>query len=217
MSRRRNQRGGQGRRNQDGDGQRERQPSSTTAARRRAAQRPNRTPWIIGGVIGAVAVALLVVIAVQDATRERPGIAVQDIGNLHIRAIDEEHRPYTSSPPTSGPHVGGIAPPSIYTEQVPNEIQVHNLEDGFVIVQYDCPDGCDALVAQLEGIVVPRLGGADSRVFMGPYTPILDPETGASRRIALTAWGRIDTLNDIDEERIVAFIDTYEGIDHHIR
>jgi hypothetical protein len=36
-------------------------------------------------------------------------------------------------------------------------------------------------------------------------------------RIALTAWGRIDTLEDVDEQRIVRFIETYRGIDHHPR
>jgi hypothetical protein len=34
-------------------------------------------------------------------------------------------------------------------------------------------------------------------------------------RIALTAWTRLDTLEDFDEGRVARFIETYRGIDHH--
>jgi hypothetical protein len=35
--------------------------------------------------------------------------------------------------------------------------------------------------------------------------------------IALTAWGRIDTMDQPDEARIERFIKAYMGIDHHVR
>jgi hypothetical protein len=34
-------------------------------------------------------------------------------------------------------------------------------------------------------------------------------------KIALTAWTRIDTLEELDEGRVVRFIERYRGIDHH--
>jgi hypothetical protein len=46
---------------------------------------------------------------------------------------------------------------------------------------------------------------------------ILAPYPNLETRIALTAWGRIDTFEDFDEQRIVRFIDAYGGIDHHPR
>ena len=210
MARRRNNQGGGRRRNQD------RQPSAATAARVRAAKKTNRMPWIIGGLVGAVIVLGLIFIAYQEATRERPGVSIADLGNLHIDAIDAEHEPYNTSPPTSGPHIGNVAPSSIYTEQIPDEVQVHNLEDGFVIVHYYCPEGCDELVGQLTDAVAPHLGATDSRVILEPYAPILDSVTDEPRRIALTAWTRIDTFDEFDEVRINAFIDAYQGIDHHV-
>jgi hypothetical protein len=70
-------------------------------------------------------------------------------------------------------------------------------------VQYNC-ENCDALVDQLSGVV----RRYDEHVVLAPY-----PAMGSA--IALTAWGRIDKLDDFDEERIVAFIDAYAGIDHH--
>ena len=55
-------------------------------------------------------------------------------------------RPYNSEPPTSGPHLPYIAPWGIHTRPIPNELQVHNLEDGGVMVQYNCE--CPELVGE---------------------------------------------------------------------
>ena len=92
----------------------------------------------------------------------------------------------------------------IHTDPIPNELQVHNLEDGGVMVQYNCPDACPDLVAQLAGVVERY----PSLVILAPY-----PDMDA--RIALTAWGRIDTFEEFDEARIVRFIEAYRGLDHH--
>jgi hypothetical protein len=34
-------------------------------------------------------------------------------------------------------------------------------------------------------------------------------------KIALTAWTRLDTMDEFDEGRITRFIEAYRGIDHH--
>jgi hypothetical protein len=206
-----------GRGNQNDSGaatQRQQGGSASSAARRRAAERQyDQRPWILAGVVGAVLVVLLVVLAVREMTRPQPGVRIADLGNTHVATLDAPHEPYNSSPPTSGPHVGGIAPNPVYNVQIPNELQVHNLEDGFVMVQYNCPEGCDDLVAQLAEVTADYQG---RHVVLAPYAPIHHPETGASHRIALTAWTRIDVFDDFDEERIRAFIEAYEGIDHHV-
>jgi hypothetical protein len=79
------------------------------------------------------------------------------------------------------------------------------LEDAGVLVQYSCRD-CEELVAKLEAIVSRYPG----QVILAPYPKM---ET----RLALTAWGRIDTFDEVDERRIVRFIEAYRGIDHHPR
>jgi hypothetical protein len=139
---------------------------------------------------------------IYEAARPRPGIAMPDLGNLHINP--PETAAYNSYPPTSGPHYTSLAPWGIHTEPIQNELQVHNLEDGGVMVQYNCSDGCPELVAQL-GEIVTRY---DRFVILAPY-----PDMEA--RIALTAWGRIDTFEEFNESRIVRFIETYRGIDRH--
>jgi hypothetical protein len=89
---------------------------------------------------------------------------------------------------------------------VPKELQVHNLEDGGVVIQYSCPTGCPELVAQLTELVKRY----DKQVLLAPYP-------GLRQRIALTAWTRIETLDEFDRARIERFVGAYRGIDHHKR
>ena len=128
----------------------------------------------------------------------------EDLGNAHIQVIGEPHVAYNSDPPTSGPHLPYIAPWGIHTEPIPRELQVHNLEDGGVVVQYSCAAPCPDLAAKLAEIV----RRYEMQVLLAPYP-------GLRTRIALTAWTRLDAFDDFDEARIVRFIRAYRGIDHH--
>ncbi len=159
---------------------------------------------------------IIALLVLQEALRYEPGHELPDQGNLHLFALNQPHEPYNSSPPTSGPHMPSLLPPDIYPEQVPDEMQVHNLEDGFVNVQYDCPEGCLELVTQLTELVNEYLAEGEGRVLMGPYEGITDPETEQRHRIALTAWTRLEVFDDFDAERIHSFIDAYRGLDHHV-
>jgi hypothetical protein len=163
--------------------------------------RQRRQKQIGIGLILAVVLALSGIL-VYDALNPQPGRAVRDLGNAHIPY--PQTATYNSSPPNSGPHYTMLAPWGIHTDPIPNELQVHNLEDGGVMVQYNCPESCPDLVAQLTDVVERY----DRFVILAPY-----PQMEA--RIALTAWGRIDTFESFDEVRIVRFIDAYQGLDQH--
>ncbi|HTO11415.1 MAG TPA: DUF3105 domain-containing protein [Candidatus Binatia bacterium] len=159
--------------------------------------------------IGAVIVAMVVVAGViawfaYQAAANKPGEQFADQGNEHIQAATDPHTAYNSDPPTSGPHLPYIAPWGIHTRPVPLELQVHNLEDGGVVVQYNCE--CPELVEKLRAIV----RRYDKHVLLAPYPAL-------KSRIALTAWTRLDRFDEFDEKRIVRFIDAYSGIDHHKR
>ena len=90
-------------------------------------------------------------------------------------------------------------------QPIADELQVHNIEDGGVLIPYHCRD-CDDLIRKLETLV----SRYPDKVILAPY-PTMDA------RIALTAWDRIDTLQDLDEQRVVRSIEAYRGIDHHVR
>jgi Protein of unknown function (DUF3105) len=156
----------------------------------------------------AIAVTVVVLVAIvvgyfaYRAQANLPGVQTPDQGNLHIQSVDTPHVPYNSDPPTSGPHLPYIAPWGVHTRPIDRELQVHNLEDGGVVVQYNCE--CPDVVAKLKAIVQRY----DKHVILAPYL-------GMKPRIALTAWTRIDTMEELDEARVKRFIDAYIGIDHH--
>jgi Protein of unknown function (DUF3105) len=158
------------------------------------------------GIAVAVVVAVVVGYFAYQASANRPGVEFPDQGNLHIQTESDPHVPYNSDPPTSGPHLPYLAPWGIHTTPVARELQVHNLEDGGVVIQYHCPNGCPDLVDKLATIVK----GYERQVLLAPYP-------GLKTRIALTAWTRLDAFDDYDEARILRFIRAYRGIDHHKR
>jgi hypothetical protein len=144
---------------------------------------------------------------------QKPGQEFPSLGNAHIQRLGEVHDPYNSDPPTSGPHMPTIAPWGMYDQPIPKEYQVHNLEDGGVLLQYSCPKGCPELMKKLQALFVKYKKRADTdkkyiHLIIAPY-PQMDS------RLALTAWTRLEKLNDFDEPQIDRFIDAYIGIDHH--
>ena len=172
--------------------------------RRRLRVRARRRRQMIWIGLAVAAVALVGFVALREVSRPHPGQAVPSMGNQHIGEAQVGTVAYNSTPPTSGPHLEQIARWGVHTEPIPNELQVHNLEDGGVMVQYNCDD-CQEMVDQLAPVV----RRYDEFVILAPY-PDMDS------RIALTAWGRIDKFDEFDNERVVAFIDAYAGIDHHV-
>ncbi len=100
---------------------------------------------------------------------------------------------YNSTPPTSGPHYETLAAWGVH-RPIRYEHLVHNLEDGGVVIYYQCADGCPELVEQLSAIVDPyfRTG---RNVVMAPNDPAwtiggsepLHRDMGASIALAVAA------------------------------
>lgn len=175
------------------------------ASARAAKLGSGRRIWLWAGG-AAAAVAVVAGVFVYRAVTTQPGVRQPDQGNRHIQTLNETIPPYNSEPPTSGPHLPYIAPWGIHTEPILRQLQVHNLEDGGVMVQYNCPDACPDLVAKLTAIV----SGYERQVILAPYP-------GMKTRIALTAWTRLDAFDELDLRRVRRFITAYRGIDHHPR
>lgn len=187
---------------------RERRQEIVQERRRTSTIRERRDRLIKWAIILGTAAALVAIVGGvlwANVFREKPGLDVVTQGNAHV-APGQEHIAYNSDPPTSGPHYPNIARWGIHTEPVAKELQVHNLEDGGVMVQYNCPEACPDLVKQLEGVVK----GYQDKVILAPYP-------GMDAKIALTSWGRIDKFDDFDADRIARFIQGFRGIDHHPR
>ena len=150
---------------------------------------------IVAGLVGGLGWWIL---------RPKPGTYVPSQGNAHVFRPAVTFR-YASDPPTSGPHAEGVTSWGIHEQPIPTALQVHNLEDGGVLVQHNCPE-CDHLVRNLKDIVQRY-----------PDKVILASYPGMKTRIALTAWSYIDAFDQFNEQRILRFIKAHRGIDHHVR
>ena len=106
-------------------------------------------------------------------------------------------------PPTSGRHWDRWASCGFYTEPVPDERIVHNMEHGNIIVSYNLTDQAeiDDLKAAYDAIDLTAAWGVAR-----PYDGI------AEGAVALTTWGVVDgPMVGVDAARIERFFDAYAG------
>jgi hypothetical protein len=113
------------------------------------------------------------------------------------------HVPYTTDPPTSGPHWSTPLSAGVYTSVEADESIVHSLEHGYVVIYYNCTrisllPSCSDVVDQLQAIY-------DS---YGGYKIIAVPRPDMPYAIALTSWMRLAYLDDFDVLFIQDFINT---------
>lgn len=183
--------------------------SAAADALRRARVRKRFRMIALGALVLSAAAVL---IALDPAP---PGTAVATLAPSHIASADEPHSAYTTRPPSSGPHTGGMPPVGLIAEDpIAPEDYLHFMEDAGVGLFYDCPDECNELVEGLVGFVD---ANRDERLFVAPYDGISD-DAGVSYPLAAVAWGRILYLDDLDRasiDELEIFVSIYEGIDHH--
>ncbi len=160
-------------------------------------RRRRRLRMAVYGLAGLAVVAALGFGYWLAFLQPRPGESVSTSGSG-----DHSGQPaagYSTTPPTSGPH-SPQAPPWGEQSALPEPLQVHALEHGGVLVQYNCSTPCLELVRNLESITREY----DIAVILAPYSAM-------DSRIALTSWGQIDLLDEFDRERIEEFVDKNRG------
>ena len=109
---------------------------------------------------------------------------------------------YNTVPPTSGPHWPQWSNCGFFTHHLPDELLVHNLEHGNIIVSYNFTDAAriEALRAALSTVPL-----AEEFAIVRRYDAI--PEG----MVAIAAWGVLDRMMGVDAERIAAFFRDYPG------
>lgn len=128
-----------------------------------------------------------------------PGDPVLIMASPHLPTIESAHAMYVSIPPTSGPHVPWTVASGIYRSAIPDELQVHALEHGHVLLQYPPSAGASTVIA-LEFFARRH-----------PRDVLVAPYPGLSSVVVLTAWGRVERLNEPDPSRIERFIRSHRG------
>ena len=110
---------------------------------------------------------------------------------------------YNTAPPTSGDHWSAANRCGFYTDPVADEAIVHNLEHGNIVVSYNLSgeevDALEAVYNDLDD------SWRNHFTVMRPYTEIADGQ------VALSAWGVLDVMDGVDEDRIKRFYEHYVG------
>lgn len=151
---------------------------------------------IVLAVVAILAIGVGSVFAYQRITLDDPGETAADQGSQHV-GPEVTNTEYNTDPPTSGDHYASVGPWGISAEPIPNESQVHNLEHGGIVIQYN-----DTLspeeISQLETIV----NQCDVKL-------ILAPRPDMQQRVAVTAWTHYLNLETVDSDAIQEFIDAH--------
>lgn len=114
------------------------------------------------------------------------GEAIDEMPHTHVAQGTQVQ--YDHNPPTSGCHYNlgyGTAPiqAGVYNQAIPAEYWVHNLEHGYIVVLYNCPNGCDTQFKALRDwwhSLTPDQGFAYPKVVVLPWTSMTVPFAAVS-------------------------------------
>ena len=141
-----------------------------------------------------------------------------DDGRAHVPDSVVPETRYSIYPPTSGPHWNTLgsqannyerAPAGWgpYVRVIPDQALIHNLEHGGIGMHYDTTkcdtEACAEIAATLERIAKEW---NDDETYTGF---VISPYPFTDTAITVTAWRHHLRLDEIDEPKILEFIDAY--------
>ena len=190
---------------------------STTTSLAAARPRKKKTNYIYLAVSALIAVLVIAGFAVGSAgfglgghfsqggssDQYVEGVGEQqDLMPTANHVAEGQNVEYSTTPPTSGDHWAVWARCGFYDYVIPDERIVHNLEHGNIVVSYNLTSAEE--VQRLRN-VIDDIGNSRIWGVTRSYDKI---PVGT---VALAAWGVMDTIQGIDEERIRTFFETYAG------
>jgi Protein of unknown function (DUF3105) len=187
------------------------------AARREAERRRRRRTlaWTVGVVVVVVVLVGFILYQSRDTSTKltRPSAAAlatamktagcgdvrqfPQAGRNHI-APDKQPSNWNSNPPTSGDHLATPLPRGVYADQQDERAAVHNLEHGYVVIQYKNLPG-----DQVKTLTKLAQSLRGQKLVLMPYAGL--PSDG----VAMTAWQRSQTCQKVDVDVESAFINDY--------
>ena len=109
---------------------------------------------------------------------------------------------YNTVPPTSGDHWPSTAACGFYEETLPDELIVHNLEHGNILVSYNFTG--QQAKDQLRTAI-------DSIDQAGEWGVVRFYDKIPEGTVAVAAWGRLDLMQGVEQDRIARFFATFAG------
>ena len=147
--------------------------------------------------------ALLAVVACGGGASV--GREVPDEGGGHVPQGTNVQ--YRNDPPASGKHWEVTMPYGVFGQPVPEEVWVHNLEHGAIVVLYRCPEDrpiCPEVTDQLQSAYNEAPPGKYGAVKM-----VVAPHRTLKSRVAAIAWNRMLELDTVDKEKLLQFYRAY--------
>ena len=172
---------------------RERRQEKEQAARRR-----NQIMMGIGALAVIVAIILIVRSSLDPSDIPDESVTYSILGQEHI-PVGAPHADYNSNPPTSGDHYDTPAPARVYTQELPDETLIHNLEHGHIWLSYQDEEDTDTLETLTE--IQAQF----------PSWVVVSPRIANDSPVVAAAWGRLLPLETADTDAITAFILRYRN------
>ena len=161
------------------------------------------------GVIVALVIVLCIgALVVFNMTRSDLPPALASVVERHAdeganHVATGQRVTYRTDPPNSGPHYAQWAPPGFYDRTLPDELLVHNLEHGHIIIHYRP----DALTPEVEQEML-----ALTRSWTDNWAAVLAvPRPGMQHKFTLAAWRHLLRLEEWDRQLVDLFIDAFVG------
>lgn len=137
------------------------------------------------------------------------GINHPDQGQEHI-AQGKKHQAYNSDPASSGPHYSDTnapAPWGVYTQQVPEEVFVHNEEHGGIIITYSPQLLAADQLKKIQKLVLPPYSNKD----FTPSKMLVTPRFKNTHAIEIASWRYTLNLDNYDEATIIKYYRQHIG------
>jgi Protein of unknown function (DUF3105) len=178
-------------------------------AQRKAARKGN---LVTAGIIAVVVIAVAAVLAPEFLDRGEADVGSDPAaaecspiethpseGNDHVDEGTDVH--YKTIPPTSGNHYPTPADPGFYSNELPEETLVHNLEHGQIVFWYR-PDAPQKVRDEIESVV----GQEPIASLAVPYKKVPD-----NYNFSMTAWGASQSCTQVSQEVIDRFRTRFQG------
>ena len=160
---------------------------------------------VLMGLIAILVVGTIGYIAITQKSKSKEtiiGVSYASQGGNHIQ-VGEKHPAYNSDPPSSGWHYATSFAPTpwgVYTQEVPDEVFLHNEEHGGVIVTYK-PDLPKDQVKKLQALFAPPY----SNKTFSPSKAIVTPRSKDTHAIELASWTVTLNLDSYDQATLEKF------------
>ncbi len=157
------------------------------------------------GLIAVLVIGAFGFIAITQKSKPKEAIigdSHSSLGGNHIQ-VGEKHPAYNSDPPSSGWHYSNSFAPAqwgAYTQELPDEVFLHNEEHGGVVVTYK-PDLPADQIKKLQNLFTPPYSDSSFK----PSKAIVTPRSKDTHPIELASWTYTLNLDSYDQATLEKF------------